>query len=175
MGEDIEENYLKKELYELIKSDESIFEFFQAGSLDGIWYWDTENIQNEWMSPRFWATLGYDPKEKQHLTSEWQDIINQDDLKETMVQIQQRFENPNHPYDQVVRYTHKDGSTVWIKCRGLAIRDENGKAVRMLGAHTNVTEVMKSRNICKSTREKIPVLEQEVNELLKELGRDAKY
>lgn len=58
------DNYLKKELYELFVNDVNIFEFIQSGSLDGIWYWDLENIENEWMSPKFWETLGYEPKEK---------------------------------------------------------------------------------------------------------------
>ena len=38
-----DEHYLKRELYELVKSDPSIFEFLQAGSLDGIWYWDLDS------------------------------------------------------------------------------------------------------------------------------------
>ena len=39
----METNYLKKELYELIKSDERIFDFIQESCLDGMWYWDLEN------------------------------------------------------------------------------------------------------------------------------------
>ncbi len=72
----MQENYLKSELYELVKTDKSIFEFIQSGSLDGMWYWDLEHMENEWMSPKFWEILGYDPSEKKHLSSEWQDIIN---------------------------------------------------------------------------------------------------
>ncbi len=75
------EHYLKKELFELFQQDTSLFEFLQQGSLDGVWYWDLENPENEWMSPRFWTLLGFDPEEKEHLASEWQDLINQDDLK----------------------------------------------------------------------------------------------
>lgn len=71
----VQENYLKLELYNLIQTNSDLFEFIQSGSLDGIWYWDLENIENEWMSPKFWETLGYDPAEKKHLSSEWQDII----------------------------------------------------------------------------------------------------
>ena len=43
----MQENYLKKELYDLTKNDTKIFEFIQSGSLDGIWYWDLEDSENE--------------------------------------------------------------------------------------------------------------------------------
>ena len=42
------DNYLKKELYDLVKTNPSIFDFIQSGSLDGMWYWDLENAENEW-------------------------------------------------------------------------------------------------------------------------------
>ncbi|MDF1618037.1 sensor domain-containing diguanylate cyclase [Petrocella sp. FN5] len=137
----MKENYLKNELYDLINNDTSIFEFIQSGSLDGIWYWDLENPEIEWMSPKFWETLGYNPDEKKHLASEWQDIIFQEDLKLAIENFERHCADPHHPYDQIVRYKHKAGHTIWIRCRGLAIRDENGKAIRMLGAHTDITDL----------------------------------
>jgi len=135
----IDEHYLKSELYTLIKEDESIFEFLQQGSLDGIWYWDLEDQEKEWMSPRFWTVLGYDPTEKKHLASEWQDLIYPEDLQVAISNFTKHCADQNHPYDQVVRYHHKDGSTVWVRCRGMAIRDKTGKPIRMLGAHTDLT------------------------------------
>lgn len=137
----IKENYLKTELYDLINNNPVIFEFIQSGSLDGIWYWDLVSPENEWMSPKFWEVLGYKPDEMKHLASEWQDIIFQDDLKLANENFVKHCADPSHPYDQVVRYKHKNGSTVWIRCRGLAIRDEYGNAIRMLGAHTDITEL----------------------------------
>ena len=140
----MKDNYLKTELYNLMRSDTSIFEFIQSGSLDGIWYWDLEHIENEWMSPKFWETLGYDPEEKKHLSSEWQDIVFQEDLKMAVENFEKHCANPDFPYDQIIRYKHKNGSTIWIRCRGLAIRDQNGKAVRMLGAHSDITDFKKT-------------------------------
>ncbi len=137
----MQENYLQSELYELVKTDTSIFEFIQSGSLDGIWYWDLEHPEQEWMSPKFWETLGYKPGEKKHLSSEWQEIINPVDLALAKENMQKHLADPNHPYDQIVRYTHKNGSTIWIRCRGLAIRDKDGKPLRMLGAHTDITSL----------------------------------
>jgi PAS domain S-box-containing protein len=137
-------NYLKKELYELIKTDESIFDFIQEAQLDGIWYWDLDNPDEEWMSPKFWEILGYSPDEMPHKQSAWQNIINLDDLKIAMERVRQHCENPLIPYEQTIRYTHKNGSTVWIYARGKAIRDKNGKAVRVLGAHIDITEFKKN-------------------------------
>ena len=132
-------HYLKSELYEEVRSNSEIFEFLQAGSLDGIWYWDLENPEVEWMSPEFWKTFGVDPSSKPHLTSTWQDIIDPDDLKVALDNFEKHCEDPSHPYDQIVRYRHSNGSTVWVRCRGMAVRDASGKPVRMLGAHTNIT------------------------------------
>lgn len=133
-------NYLRKELYSLMQKDPSIFEFLQEASLDGLWYWDLENQENEWMNARFWKVLGYDPSEKKHLSSEWQDLIFPEDLQVAIDNFNKHCSNSDHPYDQIVRYRHKDGSTVWVRCRGMAIRDKDGKPVRMLGAHTELTK-----------------------------------
>ena len=136
-------SYLKEELYELIKMDNSIFDFIQESALDGLWYWDLEKPEEEWMNPKFWATLGYDPKEMPHKSSSWMDIIHADDLKIATENFIKHCENPSHLYEQIVRYKHKNGSTVWIKCNGKAIRNHEGKALRMLGAHTDITHLKK--------------------------------
>ncbi|MFP8488706.1 PAS domain S-box protein [Gracilimonas sp. Q87] len=140
MGSKIKSNYLKKELYELIKTDESIFDFIQEGPLDGLWYRDLESPENMWMNNRFWEVLGYDPEDMPHKSAAWQDIIHEDDLAITNENFRKHSENPKHLYNQLVRYTHKNGSTVWIRCRGMIIRDETGKPVRLLGAHHDITE-----------------------------------
>lgn len=137
-------HYLEDELYSLVRTDPSIFQFLQGGSLDGIWYWDLESPEHEWMSPEFWELFGYAPDEKKHLASEWQDMIFAEDLQTALDNFTIHCADPDHPYDQVVRYRHKDGSTVWVRCRGLAIRDETGKPVRMLGAHNDLTEQMRA-------------------------------
>ncbi|MEH6534593.1 MAG: sensor domain-containing diguanylate cyclase [Photobacterium frigidiphilum] len=135
------DHYLESELYDLVKKEQSIFDFLHEGSLDGIWYWDLQNIENEWMSPRFWELLGHSPEEKQHLASEWQDLIDPADLQLAIVNFNKHCEDPKHLYDQVVRYKHKDGSSVWVRCRGVAIREQSGKPIRMLGAHTDITQL----------------------------------
>ncbi len=149
-----EQNYLEKELYELIKSDESIFRFMQDSALDGLWFWDLEKPENEWMNPKFWTTLGYDPSKMPHSPSSWQNIINQEDLQTAMTNFDSHCKDPSHPYDQVVRYKHKLGHTIWIHCRGLAIRNAKGEPFRMLGAHTDISDLKKTEQKLKNQIEK---------------------
>ena len=139
------ENYLREELYHKIKTENQIFEFLQDAALDGIWYWDLEKPENEWMSPSFWKTLGFEPGEKQHRSSEWQSLIHPDDLEIATENLKMHLKDPAYPYDQVVRYKHKNGSTVWIRCRGMAIRNKHGEATRLLGAHIDITNLMHSQ------------------------------
>ena len=79
-----------------------------------------------------------------HKPSAWQDIINPDDMKLSLELFMKHCENPEIPYDQNIRFTHKNGSIIWIRCRGLAIRDKDGKPIRMLGSHQNITDYIKN-------------------------------
>lgn len=159
-------HYLQRELYEMVQESFEFFDFLQRGSLDGIWYWDLENPEHEWMSPEFWSTLGYDPAEKKHLASEWQDMIFPADLEMAKENLDRHLANPSYPYDQVVRYTHKEGYTCWIRCRGQAIRDpESGRPVRMLGAHTDITSAMKAEAMVAGLQYQISALKMQLQNL----------
>lgn len=147
-------NYLKDELYQQIQADSRIFELFQDGSVDGIWYWDLENPDNEWMSSKFWLTLGYDPKKKEHLSSEWKKIIFEEDLEQARLNFENQSIDLSKPYDEIIRYRHKNGSTVWMRCRGIAITDENNIPIRMIGSHMDITDLKEAeQKVARISRE----------------------
>ncbi len=161
-----DEHYLKQELYTLVKNDSRIFEFLQAGSLDGIWYWDVEHPEEEWYSPRFKELFGYKDDEVPDTSDWWQKNIFLEDMEVAIDNFSKHCEDPLHPYDQVVRYRHKNGSTVWVRCRGLAVRDESGRPIRMLGAHTDVTALKQAQEKLEALNE---TLEKRVSERTREL------
>lgn len=135
----MQKHYLERELQ---SNCSEVLEFLQQGVLDGLWYWDLERPANEWMSPRLWEVLGYDPATKKHSPDEWQALIFEEDLHVALEAFNAHKEDPDYPYDIIVRYRHREGHTVWIRCRGLIIRDVEGRPIRMLGTHTNVTDLM---------------------------------
>ncbi len=174
MGKKTESHYLERELNELVQQDKSIFEFLQRGSLDGVWYWDITHPENEWMSPRFWELLGFDPTKKEHLAKEWQDLINPEDLEVALSNYTKHCADPKHPYDQTVRYRHKDGSTVYVRCRGIAIRDQTGKPIRLLGAHTDLTELKRTEETLKQRTIELEASNQSLKGVERELRKSSK-
>jgi PAS domain S-box-containing protein len=132
---------LRDEFFELVKKDNSIINFLQLSGLDGLWYLDLEDRNRDWFDEKFWKTFGYDFEEAISNNLSWIDIIDKDDLEKASDLLYKHVENPNIPYDLEVKYYHKSGQPVWIRCRGMAIRNSKGKAIRMLGVHSDITNL----------------------------------
>jgi PAS domain S-box-containing protein len=137
-------HYLETELYQLVRDDPAIFDFLQDGSLDGLWYWDLDHPEHEWMSPRLKEVFGYADQEIPNTPAWWQEQIFPEDLRVALDNYSRHRTDPRHRYDQIVRYRHRDGSTVWVRCRGIVIRDVTGHPIRMLGAHTDITPIKRA-------------------------------
>ncbi|MDB1122654.1 sensor domain-containing diguanylate cyclase [Vibrio algarum] len=148
-------HYLEKELQDMLATDPTIFQFLQTNCLDGVFFWDLDNQEHKWMSDNFWKVFGYDPTSKQHKLSDWREVINQEDMEQALQNFKLHCEDPTHPYDQIVRYQHQDGSTVWVRCRGIALRDKNGKPIRILGAHTDITKLKETEETLKAKNEEL--------------------
>lgn len=132
---------LKEELYNLIKSDFSIFDFIQESALDGFLYFDIENPENEWVNPKFWNTLGYSPLDMSLASATWQTMMYPEDLKKITENFFENTENLNLPYTQIVRYKHKNESTVWLRCSAIAIKNTESIVTRFLCTYTDITEL----------------------------------
>ncbi|EDN35800.1 EAL domain-containing protein [Francisella tularensis subsp. novicida] len=145
-------HYLEKEFYTLLR-DRDIFNALEHSSLDGLWYWDLENPQNMWLNKTFWQILGYDPDQKKHLASEWQNVVYPDDLNKVKQELAKHLADPSYKYSAIVRYKHRNGSIVWIKCSGIAIRDENGKPLRVLGTRSDISDLKQIELKLKETQD----------------------
>lgn len=109
---------------------------------DGVWDWYIQE-NYEYMSPRFWEMFGYDHEEKESNPSAWMGIINKDDLPNVLANFDEHVKSHGKvPFHNEVRYTHRDGSTVWVRCRGRVVSwAVDGKPLRMIGGHTSITKL----------------------------------
>lgn len=142
LQEDAEDyHYLKRELDALCGGDAALLKLLGDGCSDGLWYKDLETQDSEWISPGFWRLFGYDPAAKPHTVAEWRTIVDKSDLALAQNAAALHVQTPGFVYDQVLRHKHADGHTVWVRSRAVAIRDENGRAIRMLGVHSDISDL----------------------------------
>lgn len=132
-----------KKLYDLIKEDESFFSTIQEGLLEGLQTWRIDSPIHQWINPRILLFLGYAPSQISFLSNAILDIINPHDLQLALQSFKKHLENETHPYDQEIRFTHSNGNIVWIRSRGFASRNANGKPEKMFGFHQDITELKK--------------------------------
>lgn len=127
------------------QNTKNISAFVDAAS-DGFWDWYIAE-DYEYMSPRFWEILGFEPHEKKHHPSEWQALILPESLEIALDNFDKHVKTKGvHPFSQDVKYYHKDGSIVDILCRGKVIEwDEEGNPVHMVGTHTDITPIKKAQ------------------------------
>ena len=118
---------------------------------DGFWDWEL-GTDNEYLSPGFKKLFGYEDHEIPNRASSWQSIIHPDDLQLALKTYKEHTEE-GKPYNIRVRYFHKNGSLVWVTCRGVALKNEKGNYMRMVGTHTDITKLKQSEEAIQQLKE----------------------
>ena len=109
------------------------------GANDGIWDWDLTKGRL-YYAPRWKAITGYTNGEIGDKPDDWLGRIHPDDVERVQAEIDAHLEGRSPHFESEHRIRHADGGYRWVLSRGVAIRDENGKATRMAGSMSNITE-----------------------------------
>jgi PAS domain S-box-containing protein len=121
----------------LAKSEER-FDLAMRGANDGVWDWDM-TTNTVYFSPRWKAMLGHDEDEIGPGLTEWSSRLHPDDLLTTQAAINAHINGEVEHFETVFRFLHKEGHYLWILSRGLGVRNADGKVVRLVGTHTDVS------------------------------------
>src|SRR5206468_8577488 len=109
------------------------------GTNDGIWDWDLAS-DRVYYSPRWKAILGFEDPEVGDAPAEWLGRIHPDDIGRVRAKLADHREGRIPLFEDEHRIRHKDGVYRWVLSRGFAVRDASGRAHRMAGAQTDVTD-----------------------------------
>ena len=105
----------------------------------GLWDWNTDT--NEVFFSREWKSqLGYGDQNLANAFETWEALLHDDDRERAMAYVQAYLKNPVGDYKQEFRLRHKDGSYRWIAAAASFVVEPDGRRVRLLGAHTDITE-----------------------------------
>lgn len=112
-------------------------------TLAGFWDWNIPE-NTEYLSPTFKKMFGYEDHELENSPETWQKLIFKEDLDIVLKNFEDHVQSKGKiPYDNVVRYKHKDGSTVHVICKGNVVEwADDGSPIRMVGSHVDITKVV---------------------------------
>jgi diguanylate cyclase (GGDEF)-like protein/PAS domain S-box-containing protein len=117
------------------------WKFAIEGAGNGLWDWNVLT-GTVFFSPRWKEMLGFTQDEIGCSLDEWRTRVHPDDLARVMADVQAHLDGKTPAYFNEHRMCCKDGSWKWILDRGLVVaRDATGKPLRVIGTHSDITEV----------------------------------
>jgi len=130
----------RKNAEKKLKEAEERWEFALEGAGDGVWEFDFQTGET-YFSKEYKKMLGYADNEFLNEVYEWTSRIHPDDfhiIEETDKEYEEeKITNHSREY----RIKNKQGKYIWVLDRGMIIsRTADGKPLRMIGTHTNITE-----------------------------------
>ena len=134
--EDITERKRAEEAFR--SSQEKLRQALQASNT-GLWDWNTET--KEVLFSREWkGQIGYEEADLEDTFESWETHLHPDDHDRAIAFVQAYLADPIGEYRQQFRLRHKDGTYRWIEARASFVTEPDGRRVRLLGSHTDITE-----------------------------------
>lgn len=139
------ENELREQFEELEKQNNALitseqrYELAVEGADCCIWDWEVEN-DIYYFSAKWKSYLGYENDEVENNFDGWVNLIHAEDKNNVVTQINDYILSNFSSYESVYRMVCKNGEEKWILSKAKAIRNSDGKIVRMAGSHTDITE-----------------------------------
>ncbi len=126
-----------------LKASEERLELVVKGSNDGWWDLDI-TTNNALHSDRWWQMLGYDKNMDITSPKHWQTLTHPNDIESALRYLREVIDSKQNHYEVELRLLHKDGHYVPMLNRGYILRDVDGKAIRISGTNTDMTEFKKA-------------------------------
>ena len=121
-----------------LRESEQRYSLALAGANDGIWDWSL--IDNRvHFSARWKAILGYSEREVADRIEEWFERIDLRDKELFDEALNHHLEGDSSHFECEYRVVARGDEVRWVLSRGLAVRDEDGQALRIAGSMTDIT------------------------------------
>ena len=134
----------RKRIEKALQEAKERLDLVTHASQDGFWDW---NLQTEeiYYSPRWKEMLGYLDYELPNELLSWEKVIFEEDRIATLKLIEDYNCGKASRFMVTQRFHHKNGSIVYILSRATHLKDANGQVFRMVGAHTDITELVNAQ------------------------------
>lgn len=129
----------------LIESNKR-YEYVSKATFDAIWDWNLETNKIIW-GDAFFTIFGYQTSGSDMEIDSWYSRIHPSDLSKIRESINVAIEGTYDNWEEEYRYRKADGNYAQVLDRAIILRNEKGKAIRLVGAMQDVTEKKKLQEL----------------------------
>ena len=136
LARDITEKYLAEKA---LQESEERYALAARAANDGLWDWNL--ITNEvYFSLRWKSMLGYEDEEIENSLDEWFKLVHPDYVEQLREQIDDHLKSNISQFEISYPMLAKDGTSRWMLCNGIKVRNSEGKVYRIAGSQTDITQ-----------------------------------
>lgn len=129
----------EKQLKLSLEESNQRYGYVSQATSDAIWDWNLVTNIIFW-GEGFETIFGYNVKGQTHDTSSWKDQIHPDDYERVLAGIDDAIYSTQLNWVNEYRFLKADKTYAYVIDKGFFIRDNYGKAIRMVGAMQDITE-----------------------------------
>ena len=164
----------RREKQDALREREQRYLLATTAGVVGVWDWNLTT--NEiYLDPALKAILGFREDEITNHIDHWVRRVHPADVDRVMAEARAHIDNATPYYEVEHRMLHKDGSIRWFLTRGSALKREAGKAVRMVGTDTDITERKQADEELRKSEERYRAIVEDQTELICRLSPDGTY
>ncbi|MEW7999030.1 MAG: EAL domain-containing protein [Candidatus Thiodiazotropha endolucinida] len=116
------------------------------GANDGLWDWNLETDE-VYYSRQWKSMLGYEEGELAHHLDTWASLVHPDDKDRVLKTVEDHLSGNADSFEVEMRMRHKDGHEIVVLSRAFLVnRTSDGKAMRLVGTHVDITERKKTES-----------------------------
>lgn len=141
-----------RQSYMALQASKERYELAVRGAGVGIWDWDIRTGEL-YFSPRWKALFGYADGDIGHRLEDWVRLLHPDEREWITKFLEDFLAGTSSIIAVEYRLRHKDGSYRWITAHAVVVRDEQGRAVRMVGSHGDITDRKLAEEIVKAEQQ----------------------
>ncbi|WP_374260251.1 PAS domain S-box protein [Zoogloea sp.] len=134
----VEDRTAHLEAEEQLRDTKERYVLAQRGTNEGLWDWDP-NTRHLYLSSRLLSLLGLKSDTLRTTGEEWLKLIHPDDRARYRADVVAHLRGETDHFESEYRLADKDGKFHWVLARGLAHRNQQGRAVRIVGSIGDIT------------------------------------
>ncbi|MGB8375315.1 MAG: ATP-binding protein [Salegentibacter sp.] len=159
----------RKRIDEEIRMAKERYDLLSKVTREAIYDWDIEENALEW-SEAYSTVFGYDSSLKESNIEDWKKKVHPDDLEEALKDLHASLDSPEiDRWQWEYRMFRTNGNIADVMERGHIIRNNEGKAVRMIGAIRDISQLKENERTLKQLNSDLKLRADELMLLNKEL------